>query len=48
MVAFLPLDVVVVHQFLVFVVYLRQVADEYLEVLLLGQHGSSGTALASS
>ena len=48
MMAFLPLNLVVVHQLLILVVDFRHVADEDLKALFLGQYCSSSTTFASS
>ena len=46
--AFLPLHAVVIHKFLVFVLYRGHVRNEHVETFFLCQYGSSCAALASS
>ena len=48
MMPFLPLDVVVVKQFLILVLDGSHVRNEHFEPFLLGQNGSSCTALGCS
>ena len=48
MLLFLPVDGVVVKQFLVFILYSRHVAHEHVETFLLGQYCGAGTTFAST
>ena len=44
----LPLDIVGVHQLLVFLVNLRHVTDKYVEAFFLGEDGGTCAALSGS
>ena len=48
MLTFLPLNVAVVQHLLVAIGNLRHVRNEHIETFLLGQNGSSCTALTCS
>ena len=48
MVTFFPTNLVVIHQLLILIIDLRHVTDKHVETLLLGQNGSSCSALSGS
>ena len=48
MMAFLPTNLVVIHQLFILVVDFRHITDKHVETLLLGQNGSTCSALTGS